>query len=102
MGAIVYPCPQRGPLPSSTKLLQPDMAHSYVNPRFLTKVLRQLLGKVDRPMLTSSTAERHHQILETAALIVTNSRVYEGHCTCEKLMNALVLNQIFNYLGVLS
>src|SRR6267142_1283134 len=51
-------------------------------------------------MLAAGAAERNHQILEAALLIVVDARIHQRQDAGEKLMNAFLLIEIVDHRGV--
>src|ERR1700756_92601 len=51
-------------------------------------------------MLSSCTAERHHQVFEAAVLVITYAGINEGHDIRKVLVNAFVLRQVIHHESV--
>src|ERR1019366_7538273 len=88
----------RGRRPESSlswiQLLLLAMMHHHFHTILAAQMFRQLLREIHRAMLAAGAAERHHQVLEAAALIRAHACVHQRHCTSEKLVHALVLIEI--------
>ena len=57
-------------------------------------MLRQLLRQINGAMLPAGAAERHHQVLKAAPLILAHAGVHQRQDTGQKLVHALLLIQI--------
>src|SRR5207244_6534813 len=65
-------------------------------------MFRQLLGQIDRAVLTPGAAEGDHQILEPPTLIIGHAGVHEQHDAGEILMHALLLVEIIDHRRIFS
>src|SRR5437879_13483799 len=65
-------------------------------------MFRQLLGQIDRAVLTPGAAEGDHQILEPPTLIIGHAGVHEKHDAGEILMHALLLVEIIDHRRIFS
>src|SRR6266852_1555309 len=99
MAFMEGPSLERSPF---AQLLQLKMPHRHFQTVPGAQTLGQLLGKEDGAMLASRAAERDHQTLETATLIIADAGVHKGHNTSEKLMHALLLDEVVDYRDVLA
>src|SRR6266571_3300559 len=57
--------------------LQLKMPYRHLQPVPAAQTLRQLFRQIDRAMLAAGAAERHHQILEAAALVIAHAGVHQ-------------------------
>src|SRR5579863_4004930 len=58
------------------------------------EAFRDLFREIDGAMLAAGAAERDHQVLEAALLIVAYAGIHQRHDAGQKLMHALFLIQI--------
>src|SRR5580704_9097743 len=79
--------PRQGP--SLSLALKPQMTHHDFNSLILAQAFRHLLRHEYRSMLSTRTAERHHQILKTAALVVAHTCSHQRCRIRQKPMDAL-------------
>src|SRR5262252_2788073 len=75
------------------QLLQTQMPHDDFDSISAVEMFCHLFRQINRSMLTAGAAERHHQVFESALLIVAQAGVHQRHYICEILMYALMLNQ---------
>ena len=85
---------------SFAELLQLKMPHDDVDPFPAAQAFGQLLRKINRAVLAAGAAERHHQVLEAALLIIAHTRIHQRDDAREKLMHALLLIEIVDYRRV--
>src|SRR5262245_61457132 len=78
------------------------MPHHDIHTGFTTQVFRQLFGEKDVAMLPAGATERHHQILEPSTLISCHAGINQRHHAGEKLMDTLLLVEIFDYGRILA
>src|SRR6266545_1871794 len=78
------------------------MPQHYLDASPTTQMRCQLFGQIDRAMLAASAAERHHQALEPAALIVGHAGIHQRHGAGEELADALLPVEILDHRCVLS
>src|SRR5215475_15322185 len=72
------------------------MAQNHVNAVALTQALCQLFGEVDGAVLAARTAERDHEVLESAALVLLDAAIDQRENAREKLMHAFLLIQVLD------
>src|SRR5713226_7405953 len=73
------------------------MPHHHIHPVPAAQTFRQLLRQIYRAMLATGAAERHHQALEAATLIIAHTGIHQRYDAGEKLLYALLLIQIINH-----
>jgi len=76
------------------------MPHHDFHPALAAQMSRQLFCKVNRTMLASGAAERHHQALKAATLIVAHASIHQRNNAGEELMHALLLVEILDHRRV--
>src|SRR6266702_102960 len=74
MAFMEKPSLERSPL---AQFLQLKMPYRHLQPVPAAQTLRQLFRQIDRAMLAAGAAERHHQILEAAALVIAHAGVHQ-------------------------
>src|SRR5713226_842349 len=87
---------------SLAEFFQLEMAHDNFEAVPGPQALGQLLGEKDGAMLAAGAAERDHQVLEPALLIVGDAGIQQRKNTGEKLVHALLLIEIVDHRGVLA
>src|SRR5271163_4856252 len=89
-------CPVQPPesSPSFVHLFQLDMANHHFNSAACAHVLCQLFGQEHRPVLAAGAAERHHQVLEAAALVSGHASIHERENISKILVNAHLLIEV--------
>src|SRR5947209_12523739 len=94
----------RGRRPKSSlsfaQILQLKMPHHHLHPIPIAQMFCQLLGQIYRAMLSAGAAERHHQALEAATLIIAHAGIDQRHDAGEKLVHALLLIEIIDHWRV--
>src|SRR5262245_41295574 len=76
------------------------MTHHNVHSGLAPQMPGQLFRQEHGTMLSSGTAERDHEILESSALVSAHTRIDERHRAGEKLMHALLSIQVLDYRSV--
>src|SRR5262245_43300214 len=72
------------------------MPNCHVHPVALPQMPGELFGQEHRTVLTSSAAERNHEVLKTAALVVVHGRVHERHNAGHELVHAFLLIEVLD------
>src|SRR6266853_6399731 len=65
--------------PSFAQTFQTKMPNYYIDSVGSAQLFCCLLRQIDRAMLPSGAAERDHEILEAAALIIRHTQVHKRH-----------------------
>src|SRR5580704_3107803 len=78
------------------------MVHNNFHTTPAAQTLCELLREIYRAVLTAGAAEGHHQVLESASLVITHAGIHQRHGTVEELMHAFLLAEIVGYWRVLA
>src|SRR5439155_7454379 len=84
------------------QLFQLPMPHYHLHPAPAAQMFRQPLRQIHGAMLPTGAAERYHQVLEAAALIIADARIHQRDHAGEELMRALLLVEILDHRRVFS
>src|SRR5713101_49896 len=93
---------ERGADLSFAELLQLQMPHDDVHSVPAAQALCYLLRKIHGAMLAAGASERHHQVLETALLVISHARIHERHDVRKKLMHTLLLIEVIDDRRILA
>src|SRR5262245_1896275 len=77
------------------------MPHRHFHSGFCSQVPGQPLGKEHGTMLSTGAAERHHQTLETAALIGADTGIHQSKDICPKVMHCRLVVQVLDHWRIL-
>src|SRR5262245_39994535 len=88
---------RRAPSPSCRLLLQLQVMQDDFHSLFFAQVASQLLRQKYRAMLPAGTSKRNRQALESAALVVGDTRFDQRHYVLEVLVHALLLIEVVNH-----
>src|SRR6516164_10369348 len=81
---------------------EPRVAERHLDASAVAQVSGQLLGQEYRTVLPAGAAERHHQILEAALLIVADAGVDQREHAGQELVYALLLIQVVDHRRILA
>src|SRR5690348_7655881 len=77
--------------------LKPQVPHFHFDSTPPAQTLRELFGQKHRPVLPARAPKRHHQILESAFLIIRYAGVHQRKNTRQILMHAFLLVQVLDH-----
>src|SRR5215475_3694856 len=87
---------------SFAHFLEFDMAEVDVEATACAQSLCELFGEINGAVLATGAAERDHQTLEAARLVIGDAGVHERINGREELVNAFLLVEIFHDRSVLA